>query len=339
MGCFDSTCCLTGLPIKENDPIRIGLIVESNSGLKHEEYGIYPATSYSFLTPAFSSVYNDYGNLKWSKIDPEHLPIVNMFVDIIRLGLGSSTFGKNDVITDETTNEKVWDYIVYHHFELDPNKELRENYKKWENSGKPEDSKPADWPKYKLPYYGLDKTNVNVWMCHSWAFDHVRDMHKLYNEAEQELDQLLITRSIAEEALYEKYPKNEDGTWTPKNEDGTLDKDADYALYKTISPSDLRRIFDDQGAFDMFIRRMVYKLDKISPSAFKLFVENKDQFRKLMQETLTVTLNMRLIRKIIHPVTTCGMQHDNYKYLSPWTKLVNEKLQDLKKTRDEEYGS
>lgn len=338
MGCFDSTCCLTGLPIKENDPIRIGLIVESNSGLKHEEYGVYPATSYKFLTPVFSSVYNDYGSLEWSKIDPDQMPIMNMFLDMIRLGLATSDLGKNDILTEETPNERIWDYIVCHHVELDPNKESRQEYKRWEENGRPEDSRPPIYRKEKLPYYSNDKTNIDVWMCHDWAFNHVRDMHKLYDEAEQELDQLLITRLMAEEVLYEKYPKNEDGTWNPKNEDGTKNKDANFQMYKTISPSDLRRIFDEQGAFTVFIRRMIHDLDEISPSAFKLFVENKEQFREMMRETLLVALNMFLIRKIIHPVTTCGMQHDNYKYLSPWTKLVNSKLQNLKKTRDEEYG-
>lgn len=39
MGCFDSTCCLSGLPIKENDKIKIALITESDSSLKVIDYG------------------------------------------------------------------------------------------------------------------------------------------------------------------------------------------------------------------------------------------------------------------------------------------------------------
>lgn len=55
-------------------------------------------------------------------------------------------------------------------------------------------------------------------------------------------------------------------------------------------------------------------------------------------ETLLVSKNMRLIRKIISPVTTCGMQTDNYQYLSPWINIINDKVQKLKKDRDDEYG-
>lgn len=32
------------------------------------------------------------------------------------------------------------------------------------------------------------------------------------------------------------------------------------------------------------------------------------------------------------------MQTDDYQYLSPWMNIVNDKVQKLKKDRDEEYG-
>ena len=80
------------------------------------------------------------------------------------------------------------------------------------------------------------------------------------------------------------------------------------------------------------------KLDEISSTAFDLFYNNKNQFRQMMKKTLLVSKNMRLIRKIISPVTTCGMQTDNYQYLSPWINIINDKVQKLKKDRDDEYG-
>lgn len=330
MGCFDSTCCLSGLPIKQYDKVKIALIVESNSTLKTVEYGIYPATSFKFLTPLFSGVYNDYGNVDWSSLNPKELPIMNMFLDMLKSGFKKTNRAKEYDITENTPNEDIWKYICHNYLELDPNRERREEIEKWEYEGKPKESEPIPWHKHieKIPYYGNEKTNVYVWICHEWAFKHVEKMQKLSEECEEELDKLLITRNIAENMILEKYPKNADGTW---NEEG-LDK-----LFQIIS-QDLRRIFEEQGAFTHFIRRIILNLEKISPSSFELFSDNKKQFKKMMKETLLIARNMFLIRKIISPVIACGMQTDNYQYLSPWMNVVNDKIQKLKKDRDDEYG-
>lgn len=328
MGCFDSTCCLSGLPIKENDKIKIALITESNSSLKTIDYGIYPATTFKFLIPLFSGIYNDYGNIDWSSLNPKELPIMNMFLDMLKDAFKSNI---KDIDVNNLSNQDMWANISYNHLDLDPNKERREEIEKWEKAGKPKESEPIPWYEYKekLPYHSNEKTNVYVWICHDWAFNYVMKMHnKLSEECEEELDFLLITQSIADAMALEKFPKNEDGSW----------KDEAISEVFRITNKDLRRVFDDQGAFNFFIRKIMIKLDKISPSAYKLFSDNKKQFRKMMKETLLISKNMRLIRKIISPVISCGMQHDNYQYLSPWMNIVNDKVQKLKKDRDDDYG-
>lgn len=328
MGCFDSTCCLSGLPIKENDKIKIALITESNSTLKVIDYGVYPATTFSFLTPAFSGKYDDYGGIKWSSLNKKELPIVDMFLYMLKDAFKSN---RKDINVNNSSNQDMWANISYHHLDLDPNKERREEIEKWEKDGKPKESEPIPWYEYKekFPYHSNEKTNVYVWMCHDWAFEYVLNMHnKLSKECEEELDFLLITQSMADAMALEKFPKNEDGSW----KDEAIDE-----VFK-ITNKDLRRVFDDQGAFNFFIRKIMIKLDEISSTAFDLFYNNKNQFRQMMKKTLLVSKNMRLIRKIISPVTTCGMQTDDYQYLSPWMNVVNDKVQKLKKDRDDEYG-
>lgn len=66
MGCWDETCCISGLGIKCGDPIRFAVVE------KQKDYGVtYTCDLWRFMTPAFKGIYNDYGTTELEDISPK----------------------------------------------------------------------------------------------------------------------------------------------------------------------------------------------------------------------------------------------------------------------------
>lgn len=63
MGCFDSTCPITGFPIKYKDPVMWTLIVRTGYESK-----CYPAEEFPFVFPLLNGIYDDYGTVEWDSI-------------------------------------------------------------------------------------------------------------------------------------------------------------------------------------------------------------------------------------------------------------------------------
>lgn len=70
MGSFHTDCGISGLPIRSDDPVRFAII-------KRYEYPsnntCYSYCHYRFLSPLFSSTYNDYGSVDEKKIKDKAL--------------------------------------------------------------------------------------------------------------------------------------------------------------------------------------------------------------------------------------------------------------------------
>lgn len=65
MGCFDSTCCITGLPIHHYDKIKAALLIPYPYRTP-----CYVGGDFQFWTLPVTSEYNDYGNIEWKKLKP-----------------------------------------------------------------------------------------------------------------------------------------------------------------------------------------------------------------------------------------------------------------------------
>ncbi len=161
MGCFDSNCCLTGLALQENDPIRMGLVARPKYGL-HPETPCYVGSHFQFLIPPVKGVYNDYGNSNWSDLEPKWA--LEYILRLLKPKLQNfKTYSKSVRLTQIKDMEKIWNAVVQ-----------------------------QDVYCTELVSDG-DHSNIFPWMCHAWAFDEVLKMWPLSPELEPQCDNMCLT--------------------------------------------------------------------------------------------------------------------------------------------------
>lgn len=64
MGCWEETCCVSGLSIKYSDPVRFGMVSRTD-----KIDTAYAGDLYKFWTPLFKGIYDDYGSAE--EIEPK----------------------------------------------------------------------------------------------------------------------------------------------------------------------------------------------------------------------------------------------------------------------------
>lgn len=134
MGCFDLTCCLSGLAIHNEDKVKFGLVSRKNTW---PFYSSYACGNYGFWTMLFSGVYNDYGSVYQEKISNK--PFWNwMFSRILPY-----IKPKKDSICKEkyetpTDLGRLIDDLIRHRVIIQPLTNIEHN--------------------------------VDIWICHEWAY-------------------------------------------------------------------------------------------------------------------------------------------------------------------------
>lgn len=153
MGSWQQTCPISGLIIRENDPIMFGLI--SRSTTAHDE-PLHACTDYQFWTPLFEGAYDDYGSVIWNKIKPKIL------WDWLWGNYKKTTevdpdgrFSKREMETDD---KEVFDMLVHGDYFLRTDSGVLI---------------PNEIRKRNGTF-----ARVYMWMCHKWAFKSVVKMYK-----------------------------------------------------------------------------------------------------------------------------------------------------------------
>jgi hypothetical protein len=146
MGCFDNTCCISGLAIKREDPIKFGLVSETGSSRVSAACG-----KYNFWTLLFSGKYDEYGSVLYDSIEDK--------------ALWDWTFGK----------------IIPH---IKPEERFKEHATKSENPediftdliSHTQCIFPESWSREMFPKSKGAK--VHMWMCHEWAYQGMLALHQ-----------------------------------------------------------------------------------------------------------------------------------------------------------------
>lgn len=175
MGCFDSNCCLTGLPLHYNDKVKAAIIIEDP--FMDGYYGS-PASSWQFITPPISSSYNDYGNIEFNEVNQDEVKLLDLFFQFWKPGLElREQYPSVDIKSDKTswTTQEMWDACIHRHMVYDPNRSRRKEIITWQSAGCPKETKPVDWFKFrredKYPVYETKSHVLAPWMCHEWAWN------------------------------------------------------------------------------------------------------------------------------------------------------------------------
>jgi len=158
MGCFDSNCCLTGLPLHHGDPVRAGLLVPTG------EYSFvcYAGSSYQFWTLPVKSTYNDYGDIERNDASDEEWAVVELLLKSSLPALEDHVEYSRKVFETTPKNkiktEDLWEACWRGDIELDPYRE--------------EGKVSRQEARFRGIYVNQNKPAILCpWMCHDWAWD------------------------------------------------------------------------------------------------------------------------------------------------------------------------
>lgn len=323
MGCFDSNCCLTGLPLHHGDPIRAALIVEGRSA-RHR--GTYVASNWQFMTPPVLSQYNDYGNLTWNLISESERMVLEFVLNMLLPSLEDHKEYSRNFFENKFKNlipmESIWDHCLHGDIEFDPYRKHRDEYEKWIKDGM------QGKVKYPVSHHYPIKL-FQGWMCHAWAWDHIHDMLEFEGEEfEKQLTSTFVTNRCVEKLMYEKFPKDADGVFIVNGPEDIREmlKMADWQDFW---------IFGEQGAFYPELKVLIKRVS--NPIFYDTLLDNVDQFKNMFRATVRVVANMIFLRKTITPLTTCGEQYESFEYFGEWTQLVADKVVERIEERRRDY--
>lgn len=136
MGCFDSTCPISGLAIKRDDPVKWSLITDSG------EWGDLPWGGFQFFIPLFDGTYNEAGTVEWESIAPKD---------------SWQWLWKKLKLTIQQLDDKYKYPLSNNDEDIFDDLAICRRRCLYYN---------------KL----LGKIEVTMWMCHKWAFDYLRDL-------------------------------------------------------------------------------------------------------------------------------------------------------------------
>ena len=292
MGCFDSNCCITGLPITYKDPIKMGLISSVS-----EDHVCHVGDAYQFWTLPISGRYNDYGSIE--EIPDEDQQLMDIFINLLKPGFRDHEEYSRKFFEDNhrvRTSIDYWNALSSNDIEYDPEREIRYARNEWIKNGSKEEEKPEKW---FLMGYLKEPVKFCPWMCHEWAWNELLNQSKRnkfpYPAMQEQLTNFFMT--------YDELEKLEETKkWR-------------------IRTSDFYYLFGDQAGLHETLRELIRDSNEEG-------VEYSEYFKQKFIETLQFCSSMYLIRKNIIPMTTVGMQHEDFSYLLSWTKLVAEKAQE-----------
>ena len=309
MGCFDSNCCVTDLPIKEGDPIMMGL-------LEYEDHHgkCYVGSSYKFVLLPIQGIYNDYGFTDWENVPEEDLNILETSIKPYQPHITSSY--DKEIEEKRKCFKTAFELLFHQQAEFYIDKENHLNYQRWISSDR-------STPKPKQPDLWAGKYIIKPFMCHKWAFDEVRNLQE-YNLGacdEEQLKPQYILPTIEEynhamDMKQEHFYSKENPT--PE----------DYEIYREFNKVTgcENRNFGEQDGISMFWKHRLMNLEL-----------NEQQREPLFQRfkiTHHFCRNLYFLRKPLRELNNVGPQHDNFKIITQFSKLIGQKAREGRKNRD-----
>lgn len=292
MGCFDSTCSISGIPIKEGDAVRWGLISPGKCS-HHPETPLYPCQSYQFWTPILSSTYNDYGSIELNDI--KETEIWDWFWNKF----------KTRIISEETSEQL--DQINIKDIKFVQNK--RNSKEKNEQLFQDLISQRS----FYLPsgYHFPKPVKVFIWMTHTWAFDYIKNIQP---------------RSSSQIDDYMEYVFRILDPFSAEKIKG-LDEES---ILKIASESANKRMNLEkwmiEGEQGFMLTNVHIDIDNYEDG----FDTIKDQYKEILIESMDFIHNLYFVRKVIMPMYNNGEQHDrDLRDITNWQNFLANKCKEI----------
>lgn len=295
MGCFDSNCCVTGLPIHEDDPVKMGLL----SSVGDYDHVCYVGDAFQIWAFPVSGLYDSYGSI--TKIPEADQQYMDTFIDLLRPHLHDHEQYSRKIFEDANKKHSslsLWNYLACDNIEFDSEYDARQIVAEWVKNGKKEEEKPRGY------FWNLKKpVHLRPWMCHEWAWNEVLNLSNFpCTDAEEQMETLFMPNR---------------------------DQMDDMQRFKLIT-SEFWYLFGEQAGIHSELKELI--ADAIEGG--QVFTE---YFKEKFFETIKFCCKLHLIRKHLAPMTTIGMQHDDFSYMLGWSKLVAKKATELKKKREDRW--
>ena len=320
MGCFDSNCCITGLPLHHYDKVRAAIITP----YQPEQHSCYIGSAFQFWTMPVSSTYNDYGNLEWGDIEDEHKWGLEYILKLTLPGMKDHEEYSRKVFENnkKLSLNELWDNMFRGQIDLDPDRDLRNAFKKWQEDGCVEEDRPVGM-------FASDPMSFRAWMCHEWAYQEVLNLEPVNKSILEHADNYCYTHDDFD-AEMEGVNRGDDAT------DEEIEQFHE-AFFK-YSNSNKHWVEGDQGGIAQDVRRIIQSGvgRGVRPIDQTEFTANRDAFKQRLIETAQFCHNLFLIRTILMPMTTFGTQYDEWDIFPKWTALVASKAEEKRQQREDE---
>ena len=289
MGCFNTFCCVTDLPICYQEPVAFGLIAKTRDS-RFDRDGQTESTCghYGFVTPIFKSFYNDYGSVEYKEISPK--PLWNNIWSSI-----SSKLKKGERFNSYSRNK---DENNFHNLIYGDTQFFIEDRN-----------------------FGDNLKNCYIWICHEWAFDELLKFEDSFDEKLKEQVENYLMKGYVPEDIAEPYFLG----LRKYEKDSEEQKIAfeNYSKWK-IKTDNCLRIEGDQGVFPHWVR---FYLHRGHDSFFEWTEPFRDDYRKELYTTSCFVHRLKSIgRGVLPPLFHAGQENSQNALL--WNKLVAQKTQD-----------
>ena len=165
------------------------------------------------------------------------------------------------------------------------------------------------------------KSPISLWFCHKWAFDYIRDLYPISEQASQDVDCYISQRKgiVNGEFDRESFIKS----YMFEN----LDEET---MHRRIRAIGSERVRVPQGPL---IYSSLYFLKDIKNNDFD---KVKDDYANALTETVRFANNLQYLRKVIRPNNTIGdSQWEEYKQIPDWLDKLKEQCEIAKKKMQE----
>lgn len=296
MGCFDSTCCLTDLPISSGDPVMAGILIENE---REGFQACYVGDQYQFFALPIQSTYNDYGSIDHADVSAGDKRLLKFMMKIYRHGIFDHERYSRDILkgSGSIAPEELWDCCFNSELEWDPDR--------------PERQQKANQPTRII----LPRRLLYPWMCHKWAWDAMLEMSPFDPGLDRHIDIVLAPRPKVMSD-----PPSMKGKLTEKQVEDLVNQMTTYST--EFSGSSWHVSGDQAGISRTLIDTVRYTQNKISSQVSK-------SLRDAYRDTLHVNMNSYFTRRILQPMSTFGEQHCDCSLPHSFHQLVADKAKEI----------
>lgn len=299
MGCFNAICSVTGLPIYQNDKIKIAIIGESNKQDKYSREN--DGSRFRFFVLPITGNYNEYGSIEFSELSENDKISLDINLALLKPGL-AKTWGfkeyRNQEIEDLSSSQ-LFNLIVQQDLIYSPEQATEElpEYKIFQ------ENKPIHGIFFRKDRYpNTSGTNyLNVWFCHEFAWNHIQSLtYPEFNFSNYENELIAALYSLDEiDTYFESKYNCKIRDFYSKDEilDEEVRKKALHE-FSTLTGTCFSRLRTD---IDFDLLYALRCLSEFDPKTFSLLKENRSLFKNKIIDALIFGINLRYINQELLP--------------------------------------